>query len=248
MSDFSIEIGFEDGAVVAYCPQTGTRERVDLVEHARAMSDQGQIERTGELEEYLGSIGGPPEVSGKIARKIKKGVKAVGKGVVKAASAAVKSKLVKGIYSAVQMVTPQPFKAGLTIAQKGVGFAKKAAKKGSKASKAAPTVTKLAAGKITPQQAEKEAKRAGVDPEDVKAAALTVKLKESADAGDEKAAAVMQTIEKIEGAQSNDPQLEDDALALGAEAKIRRDYPDASVMRVVDPSGVTRLTAVIPLS
>jgi len=208
------------------------------------MAARGEIVASGELDAYLGSLGGPPEVSGKIAKKIKAVTKKAATKVVKSATKVVKNKLVKGIYNTVKAAVPQPFKAGLTVAQKGVSFAKKAAKKGSKEAKAAPLVTKLAANKITPAQATAAAKKAGVDPEDIKAAAITVKMKEAADAGDQGAQTVVEAVEKIEGAEGNDPTA---AISFGAEAKIRAQFPDAQIMTVSDPNGRKRLTAVIPI-
>jgi hypothetical protein len=237
---FRMIVGYDDGVLVAQAPEVGVIEGVDLVAHARGMAARGEIVASGELYEYLGSLGGPPEVSGKIAKKIKKGVKKVAKKVVKAATKVAQSKVVKGVYNVVKKVVPQPFKAGLTVAEKGVSFAKKAAKKGSKEAKAAPIVKQLVQGKITPAAATKAAAKLGVNGDDVKAAAITVKMKEAADQGDEGAATVMDAVEKIEGSPS-------EAVTFGAEAAIRKQFPSAQVMTVTDGSGQKRLTAVIPL-
>jgi hypothetical protein len=242
---FRLVMGFDNGQLVGHAPEVGAIDGVDLRAHARRMARRGEIVASGELEEYLGSLGGPPEVSGKIAQKVKAVTKKAATKVVKSATAVVKSKVVKGIYNTVKAAVPQPFKAGITVAQKGVQFAKKAAKKGSKESKAAPLVNKLAANKITPAQATVAAKKAGVDPEDIKAAALTVAMKTAADNGDQGAQTVVEAVEKIESAESsNDPTA---AISFGAEAKIRRDYPDAQIMTVTDANGRKRLTAVIPI-
>lgn len=238
---FKMVVGYDDGVLVAHAPEVGVIEGVDLVAHARGMAARGEIEASGELYEFLGSLGGPPEVSGKLAKKIKKGVQKAATKVVKAATKVAQSKVVKGVYSVVKNAVPQPFKAGLTIAEKGVSFAKKAAKKGSKESKAAPIVAKLVKGAITPAAAAKAAAAVGVDADDVKAAALTVKMKEAADQGDEGAATVMDAVEKIEGSPSG-------AVTFGAEAAIRKQFPSAQVMTVTDGNGQKRLTAVIPLS
>jgi hypothetical protein len=242
---FRMVMGFDNGQLVAHAPEIGAIDGVNLRAHARRMAARGEIGASRELDAYLGSLGGPPEISGKIAKKIGKVTKKAASKVVASASKVVKSKLVKGIYNTVKSAVPQPFKAGITVAQKGVSFAKKAAKKGSKESKAAPLVNKLAANKITPAQATAAAKKAGVDPEDIKAAAITVKMKEAADNGDEGAQTVVEAVEKIEGAAAGDATA---AISFGAEAKLRQQFPDAQVMTVVDPSGRKRLTAVIPIS
>lgn len=241
---FRMVMGFDNGQLVGHAPEVGAIDSVDLRAHARRMASRGEIVASGELHEYLGSLGGPPEISGPVAKKIKAVTKKAATKVVKSATAVVKSKVVKGIYNTVKAAVPQPFKAGITVAQKGVQFAKKAAKKGSKESKAAPLVKKLATNQITPEQATVAAKKAGVDPEDIKAAALTVAMKDAANNGDQGAQTVVEAVEKIEGAEGNDPTA---AISFGAEAKIRKDYPDAQIMTVTDGAGRKRLTAVIPI-
>jgi hypothetical protein len=239
---FAIEMGFDNGTLVAHAPEIGATDGVKLSTLARRMAARGEIVASGELYEYLDSLGGPPEVSGKIANKIKKGVKKAATKVVKTATKVAKSKVAKSIYGAVKSVIPQPYKAGLAVAETGVKFTKAAAKKGSPQSKALPLVKKLIAKTITPAAATKAAQALGVNPDEVKAAAITSNIAVAAANGDQGAQTVVDAVNKIEGSDVTA------AIAFGAEARIRAQYPDAQVMTVTDANGLRRLTAVIPIS
>lgn len=239
---FAIEMGFDNGQLYAHAPEVGVSDGVKLSTLARRMAERGQIQASGELYEYLDSLGAPPDVSGKLAKKTKAKVKKAATKVVKVASKVAKSKVVKALYSSVKKVIPQPYKAGLAVAETGVNFTKEMQKKGSAASKALPLVNKLVAKTITPAAATKAAKALGVNPDSVKAAAITVNMANAAKNGDAGAQAVVDAVNKIEGSDTTA------AIAFGAEAEIRAKYPDAQIMTVTDGNGVRRLTAVIPIS
>lgn len=204
-----IHIGFRRGHCVGIHPATGAKASVRLRDVAKKMGKKRQLAPTvaGD-EEFLGYVdlyddgpGAQLMVSGKVAKKLKAGLKKV----AAVAKKVVNNKVVRAIGSMVMKVLPPPISTAVGAVQMGVGVAKKIAGaiKGSPAAKAKPIVSALAQGTITRPQAEARARAIGMNAQGVVAAGVALKLRADANKGDPKARAVFQLHEQIERSGSD---------------------------------------------
>lgn len=220
---WQIQIGFRRGHCVGVHPATGARVSVPLRDVAERMHRKGELSPTvagDELYSYLDIYDDGPNAqlvaSGKILRKIKKGVKKV----AAVAKKVVNNKLVKTLGGMAKAMIPPPFSTGLAAIETGVKVAKTLAKAvpGSKAAKAKPIVAKLAAGQITRPQAEAQAKRIGVSPASVVNTGVALKLRADANRGDPKARALFAVHDRIAAAGTS-PAAAKSAAAMFATAQ-----------------------------
>lgn len=135
---------------------------------------------------------GDPIISGKIWNKLKKGAKKAVSKTISVAKKVASNKLTKKLYSVAKSVTPAPFSLAFTAAEAGAKLVKAVKGGNPKAKPAAEVAKNLATKKITVQQASAQAKKIGVKPETVKAAALLPRLKALAPKNPELAKALTQ--------------------------------------------------------
>lgn len=221
---WSVHIGFRRGHCVGVHPATGARASAKLRDVAKKMGRKKQLPASvaGD-EEFLGALdlhddNAAPSVSGKALEKFKKGLKKV----ATVAKKVVNNKVVKAIGGMVTKVLPPPISTGFAAIQMGVGVAKKiaGAVKGSKAAKAKPVVSQLAAGRISRPQAEYQARQIGVSPEAVVNAGVALKLRADAHRGDPTARALFATHERVQNAGSS-PQAARAAVQMIQGARAR---------------------------
>lgn len=205
---WQIQVGFRKGHAIGVHPATGTRASIRLRPLAQRLARKRALapDVAGEelytlLDAYDDSPNAPPVVSGKILRKIKKGIKKV----AKVAKKIVNNKIVKTLGGFVTKMLPPPLKQGYDAIASGVSVAKKivGAVKGSKAAKAKPIVSALAAGKITRQQAEQQSRAQGLPPAKVVNAGVALKLRADARAGNPQARQLFATYDRVEAARSS---------------------------------------------
>lgn len=220
---WQIQIGFRKGHAIGVHPATGTRASVRLRPLAQRLARKRRLPPAvaGEefyslLDAYDDSPNAPPVVSGKIARKMKKGLKKV----AAVAKKVVNNKIVKTLGGFVTKLLPPPLKQGFDAISNGVKVAKKlvGAVKGSKAAKAKPIVTALAAGQITRQQAEARSRSQGLPPAKVVNAGVALKLRADANAGNPQARALFNTYARVEAARSS-PQAANQAAQMILDAR-----------------------------
>lgn len=247
---YDVHVGIRNGHAIAVHPLTGMRDSVSLRRCGEFLAHHGVIVGSEELYSTLDALDERPAVGGKVAKKIKKGLKKTVTKVATAAKKIAKSKVVQALRTAVKAVVPQPFKAGLTAVEKGVQFAKKiaTAKKGSPHAKAKPLVTALAKGTISRADAEKKAAAIGVKPADVTNTAAALKLRAQAHAGNPQAQGVIAAAETLDRAKNGTPDEARAAIQLASEARLRQTMPGSRVVQVHFPDGKIVLTAVSPVA
>jgi len=220
MSRLQFQVGLHQGAAVGYCPQTGHLSTVSLAGTARRLQRAGRLQvppdQVGALYEALEQLDDRPAVgAGKVAKKLKKVVKKVASVAKKIAN----SKLGQIVMTAASVVAGPFGGAALGALKTGVSLAKSAAKKRKaktpaaakkqiEAKRAAPIAAKLAKKKITPKQATQQAKKAGVKPAKVKAAAFSLRVSFAAKAGNPKAQALLKTAQMVEEAKQQPEPLD----------------------------------------
>lgn len=176
-----IQTRVENGCLVGYAPSVGAEVRIplrEIVGEARARLSAAEL---AALDGYSGgTVVGAVEVvgAGKVAKKLKKGIKAIAK-----------SKVVKAIGKVVSKAVPPPFNVAVKAAAGAKKFADAVKKGNPKAKKLKAAVAKAAAGKITPKQLEQAAKKAGVSVAVATDAAVVKKLATDAQSNPKAAAA-----------------------------------------------------------
>lgn len=229
-----IQTHVENGCLVGFHPATNSIVRVPLSEIVEAAGIELDADERAALDRVPGgpTIVGAIEdalegdvVSGKVGKKIKKGLKKAGKAIKKVA----KNKIVKGLVNVLKKVTPPPFNIAITAAEGAAQFAKSLKKKGSKHSKIVKDVRAAAEGKITPAQLEARAKKAGVSPKEATDAAV-IKRVALQSRTDPKAAAAMRLMTDM---TSTEPAAQ--ARALGAAAQAQD--PGSQAYIVQTPGG-----------
>lgn len=198
-----IQTYVENGCVVGYLPSVGARVRVplrDCVRQARATMTQDEL---NVLDGVSGdTVGGVlDEVgAGRIARKIKKAIKKVAK-----------NKIVRGIAKLVKKAVPPPFNVAVQAADGAAKFAKALSKGSKKAKKLRPAVRAAAAGRISPKQLTKAARKAGVKPA-IAADAAVIKRVSMQAVTDPEAAATMRLANDITSTEPADQARAQQAL------------------------------------
>lgn len=177
------------GCMVGYHPSVGAhavslRQVADELAARRAItpiSDHDLRLLTLALDKSHGEVGG------KIARKLKKGLKKAGNVVAKVA----KNKLVQGVIGAVAKAVPPPYNVAV-MAVSGAAKVGQAIAKGSKRAKKIKAVAdEVANGTKSLKQLTATAKSLGVDPAIAASAAVMAKTARKAKAGDKMATAAL---------------------------------------------------------
>lgn len=161
---------------------------------ARKMQVGIEVQQALKLEGDQVAIGGA--FWNKIKRKTKKGISKV----VDSARKVAKNKVTKELYAAAKSAAPSPYKEYLAGAETAVRFGQAMAKntpKGKAAKKALPVVQKLAAGKISLQEAQKKGKALGLKPNTIRDTAAAMKLRMSSDPKAKAVIAVVNDIAKV---------------------------------------------------
>lgn len=178
------------GYIVGYHPAVGARA-VSIKAIAQRLAAKGKIPHLSDAElRQLALMDDPqadPIVAGKVAKKIKAGLKKTGKAIKKVAN----NKVVQSITTALGQAVPPPYGTAIQAAQ-GAAKLGRAVKKGVKEAKEIKkTIDKVASGKAPVKQLKAQAKKLGVNPKVAMSAAVMQKTANMAKAGDKKAAAAL---------------------------------------------------------
>lgn len=210
------------GYVVGYHPLAGAHA-VSLKKIAQRLAAQGKIPRLTDSElQQLALMDDPqadPMVAGKVARKIKAGVKKAGKAIKKVAN----NKVVQSITTALGQAVPPPYGTAIQAAQ-GAAKLGRAIKGGvDKAKQLKKTVEAVAKGNAPVKQLKAQAKKLGISSKVAMSAAVMQKTANMAAAGDKKAAAAL--------AMANDLTSDNPSGKLAEAASMAKTY------RARGPSG-----------
>jgi hypothetical protein len=177
------------GCMLGYHPSVGALA-VDLRHVARELAARGAIRPISDRDLRLLMLAMDPrheETGGKIARKLKTGLKKAGKDVAKVA----KNKLVQTVVSAVAKAVPPPYNVAV-MAVEGAAKVGTAIAKGSKRAKQIKSMAQqVARGAKTLPELTATAKRLGVSPGIAASAAVMAKTVQRAKAGDRMAKAAL---------------------------------------------------------
>lgn len=209
--ELEFQVGLYNGHAIGYCPQTGHTAAISLREVASDLAVRNQLTEVGYADrallfDELSYQDDRPNVGkGRIAKKIKKGLKKV----AKVAKSKIVKKLGKALMVTASLAAGGPAAGAAMMALKaGKKLAKKAKKKPrGKEAKAAPIASALARGKITPKQASAKAKAIKVSPKSVKSAAVALKVHAAAKKGNPKAKKMIAAANKIDRAEKNPKKL-----------------------------------------
>lgn len=231
------------GCVVGWAPGiAGSEVRVSLRKVAERLIERGKLRPLSEEElvalEHEGrtDVGGI-EVSGKVASKIKKGVKSVAKKVAS-------SKIVKSVAKIASKVVPPPASFAITGAQAAVKIGKALKKGNPKAKAITPKIKAAAKGKISAKQLQAEAKKAGVDPKLAMEAAAVAKVADLAEAGDPKAQAAMNMANELTSSEPQEVAKAENTLGQLAVVQAAQ-QGDTRAFVVTTPDGRTYKTIVV---
>lgn len=214
------------------------------------------------LDATQGAVEGHFAVSGQLAevgwgflKRVKRGLKKVGKKALKATKAVMRvahkvthNKVFESIHHAIQKIVPQPYKTLVDLQkplQKAtVKFVEdfSSGKKGARA--IAPAIRAAAHGIITSDALAAQAKKLGVPVDEVKAVAAMSKLELEAKGGNPAAKAAKNAMELLDQVARGKPG---NAVRTLAEATLRKQLPGSTAHNVTTSNGRKFRVITIPL-